>query len=221
MTKRLLVLTSCIAIPALLGVFALHWQMGRMPDFYQHSLHQPAHETRSDVKKFLTQTATLISDVRHAETWQAVFTEKGINAWLTEEFPKLKHRFHLDNTPWITQPRVRLKNGEILIGGMQHSLLGKRVIWARIRLWLTQTARIAIQIRELRVGNMPLPEHRIFQFVAESARRTEFPLEWKQLDGHPVAIIDLRTKAPFENLLLLETGDHYISVSGSNDTLQP
>src|SRR5262249_21304321 len=102
MSKRLFgagtFLGALVSIPA--GVwFSLTYQ----PSFYRDIFSLPRDQREVKAKHFVAQSLQLRNDICNEPTWEAVFSDQEVNAWLAED---LVTHFTDQLPPEVREPRV-------------------------------------------------------------------------------------------------------------------
>lgn len=179
-----------------LGLVLVHRALRHVPEFYRQSLANPplAAEQRRLGDKLEQQALQVRNDSRHAGRWQAVFTEEQLNAWLAVDLvQKFPHAMPRE----IRDPRVKIGQGEAQIGCTYEGPRIRTVISLTADVYLTQRPNeVAVRIKNLRAGRLPLPLSRSLEQIASKARDVRVDLTWSQQDADPVALIRVPIQHP-------------------------
>ena len=93
------------------------------------------------------------------------------------------------------------------------------VLTLKIEVYLQEPRVIALRICSVRVGALPWPMNRVLQSISDAGRRLGFPVQWRQANGDPVALITISApKGKHDKLVELETlrlGDGVLKIAGT------
>jgi hypothetical protein len=198
------------------GVFALYRASQQVPEFYQEALQaDPAIQTRTS-DHMLQKAADLASDLKREGQWQALFTAEEINGWLAVDLVQ-NHPHALP--PGVSQPRVAIGPQEMMLACRLRREDLSGVLSLTIEPYVAEPNVIAVRIRKVRLGALPLPLKQVLDQISQAARQMDFHLQWQQADGDPVALISVppprdekNQRVQVENLRL---GEGEIFVSGT------
>ncbi len=191
MRKWLLVAAAVLAIVLLVaaGVFWSAYRASQqVPEFYRLALEVDPAVQKVGSDQMLQRTTALVSDVKKPGRWQALFTEEQINGWLAVDLVK-NHSRALPST--ISDPRVSIEPGSMTFACRVRQDRWQSVLSLKVDVYLSSPDTVALRIRKARAGTMPLPLDTVLAQVAEAARRARHRVEWRQVDGDPVALIPL------------------------------
>ena len=184
----------------------------QVPEFYEKALQaDPAVQSEAS-DKMLQKASGLASDLEKRGEWQALFTEEEINGWLAADLAR-NHPHALPEG--ISSPRVAIAPESLTIACRLHRGNLQGVASLTVEPYLAEPNVIAVRIRSVRIGALPLPLGQVLDRVTEAARQADVRLEWQQADGDPVALVripptrDDRQQVHLENLRLGE-GEIYI-----------
>ncbi len=187
---RILLLMILVVVAVLLaGGTWVWWALHRVPDFYSKTVFVPPETLRPASNQMLRNTAALTSDLqRKSGQWQAVFTAEQINGWLAVDVPQ-NHPKSIP--PSMSDPRVAIEPGKLTIAARYAGDIGESVISLETDIFLPKDRpdTIAIRIRALRAGAVPIGIKKIVDGLTHSATESEWDLRWRQLDGDPVAYL--------------------------------
>lgn len=201
------------------GAYLLYQASQEVPDFYEKAVvvELPQAEQQVTGEIFEKQVLELHNDARHDGFWEASFTDEQINAWLAVDLPR---RFGNELPPQISQPRVEITADEFRLGFRYESEDLSTVISVAADAYLTETPNeVALRIRRVRAGSLPLPLKRFLGMVSKGAREAGILLRWANEKNDPVALLqmpmedqDLAGKSV--HLQALELRDHEIYLAG-------
>lgn len=160
-----------------------------VPEFYREALAPPASrgQQRAAGDEFERDVLTLRNAAVQTGRWQAEFTDERINAWLAAVLPQ-NHPRALPAE--IRDPRVKLSAEAAQIGCRFRYQGIDTVLSLRADVYLTdQPNQLAVRLRAVRAGWLPVPLSPLLERVSDAARRGDIDLTWSQRDGDPVALV--------------------------------
>ncbi len=176
------------------------------PEFYVQALEiepQVLEVAGDEMEKIVLD---LRNEVRRDGEWEASFTDEQINGWLASDLPQ---SFPEALPPHVSEPRVSLIPDLVQVAFRYHSERFSSVVSLGFSVQLTgQPNEIALRIRRLRAGALPLPA--VEQWKQELDRELAgagVPLKWEKAEGDDVAVISLPVEHEQFNgqRMLLET----------------
>jgi hypothetical protein len=185
--KRVLVIgTSLVLILA--GVAALGWlSLTHEPKFYREMVSSPGKQRVATAKRFVAQSLQLRNDIVNEPTWEAIFTDAEVNAWLAED---LVTHFADQLPPEVHEPRVMFETDRVTLAFELDRGPVRSVIWAVARPRVPEPNVLELTVEKIRAGVLPVPADRVLDRIAEYAREHGFEASWKKGDeGFPVATI--------------------------------
>ena len=136
-----------IAVVVLLGVLCaggagVYWSLKHVPDFYQQALAEKVDPVvrKAAAKKFVQTTLRLVDRIQHEDAWSEEFRQAQINSWLAEE---LHQKYEEVVPPGVTEPRVQITEGSVLIGFRYEDENFQGVVSVRLRPWVPEPNRLA------------------------------------------------------------------------------
>src|SRR6187549_2857605 len=81
--RALLVVSVLAAITAVLG--GVWISLTHRPAFYRLMVQVPPAQRAEKAKRFVAQSLQLRNDICNEPTWEAVFSDQDVNAWLAED----------------------------------------------------------------------------------------------------------------------------------------
>ena len=160
----------------------------RVPEFYQQAIQTDPKTQVAASDRMLQQTAALVSDVKRKEKWHFLFTAEEMNGWLAVDLPK-NHAKALP--PDLRDPRVSITPGELTIACQAQRGGIKTVLSLTVEAYVDEPNVVAIRLKKARAGVLPLPLNDVLDQFSAAARRAQVPVQWRQIDGDPVALIRL------------------------------
>jgi hypothetical protein len=191
--RRKSLILALLVVAALLGAIgtSLACLVWHEPAFYRRGAVAPGPQRQTWSGQFLGEMNHLSSAIqREEETWDAEFTTEQINAFLQEDFIKLR----LDETMLpenIDAPRVALDDECLRLGFRYGYGRWSTIITVDLRLWVAQgeANTVALELLGLHAGALPVSAQSLLEHVSEAAQRSGVDVSWYRHDGHPVALL--------------------------------
>ncbi len=215
LSKRLLgmgiFLGVVVSIPATVW-FCLTYQ----PSYYLAMISLPHDQREVKAKRFVAQSLQLRNDIVNEPTWEAVFSDQEVNAWLAED---LVRHFADQLPPEIRDPRVLFEMNRVILafqlakGGVQSVI----TVVARPSGPVGNTVELTLE--KIRAGILPVPADNVLDRIIEHARRHGVDVQWQRRDGYPVVILRYTPNLAREDVQLeeLEIRNGQIRLAGRSD----
>ena len=159
------------------------------PEFYQTALAVSDQAQAEQGRVFEKQFIDLQNKARTQRQWQAIFTEGQINGWLASDLPE---KFPGTLPRNVSEPRVEIEKDILRIAFRFNSSRIQGIIQADVDAFCTKIpGQIAIRIRRVRTGLLPIPVNSIADRLSSAIRRLGANVEWTEIDGNPVALIGI------------------------------
>ncbi len=213
---RIVLIVSCAAaiLLAAAGAWA-YWVSRQVPSFYAAALSQPADSAHQASDAMLREAAALVSDLRKSGRWQALFTVEQINGWLADDLQK-NHPTLLPST--ISEPRVAIENNQLKLGFRWQQPKWSVVVSLATEVYLREANVVAVRIRKVRAGGLPLPLRNLLHDLIAAGRGLDLQIEEQQIEGDPLLLITPPQDGDYGNLLVqleaLELHDGQLYVAG-------
>ncbi len=204
-----------LLVVGLLLVWAYHSSQ-QAPEFYRQALKIDPAKAADRSDRMLQRATALASEVKEKPNWQAIFTAEEINGWLAVDL--VKNHAHA-MPPDLHDPRVSIVPGELTIACQMQRGGFKSVLSLTIDVYLSRPGEIAVEIKKVRAGRLPLPLRDVWEQIAAAARQAAIPIRWEQKDGNPVVVICLPAMEDDKNRIILveqltlEQGEVYVAGS--------
>jgi hypothetical protein len=191
----------------------------RVRPFYEQALQIKPEVLERGSRELESRATALLSDARRAGEWHAIFTAEQINGWLALQLDEFRQDEPLSDR--IRDPRVAI-SPELLTLGFGTSSGGvETVVSVDAAVSLTHEGAVAIQLKSVRAGALPLPVMQLADEIATACERMALPVRWTQQASKPVAIVELdsdestgRRKFQIDELKL---GDGELYVAGHTE----
>lgn len=188
--KRLLtILAILVALLLLLAsvVLLALWRASQVvPDFYASAVNQDPAEQRAASDAMIQKTTLLISDVQKPGRWETLVTEEELNAWLAVD---LKENHPEALPPEFTEPRIAVDPGGLRLACRNRQTPVETVLSVACDVYLAEPGVLAVRVRQVRAGAVPLPLTGILDQIRDLGNRHGFAIQWQQAEGDPVALV--------------------------------
>jgi hypothetical protein len=213
---RIILLVSCATAALLAAACGWAYLASReVPPFYSAALAQSSTNVHQASDALLRQTAALVSDFRRAGQWKALFTTEQINGWLADDLLH-NHPTLLPST--ISDPRVAIENDQLMIGFRWKQPQWNVVVWLAAEVYLREPNVIAVRIRKVRAGGLPLPLKSLLHDLIVSGRGMALQIDEQQIEGDPLLLITPPQDGDYGDVLVqlesLELHDGQLYVAG-------
>jgi hypothetical protein len=221
--------SKIVAILAAVGVltfgvslFSIYEASRLVPEFYHEAISRDPIEQQEARDQFVVQATALASDLHRSGHWQSLFTADQINAWLALELATHYPDLLPDE---LRDPRISIRDREATIACRYESGGMAAVLSLTVDAYLHEPNVLALRIRRARAGALPVPLAQVLDSISHAARELKLRLEWRKIQGDPVALITFDKKGgeAFEglNLEAVELREDELFVSGTNGAEHP
>src|SRR5262249_12614567 len=125
--------------------------------------------------------------LHHRGGWSARFTQEEINGWLATDLPA---KFSTALPAGFSRPRVAIGPHEAQFAASYQQRGWETVFSLAGDVHLTtEPNEIAIRIKRVRAGALPMPLSKLLEDLSGLAARAEIPLRWTEVEGDPVALL--------------------------------
>jgi hypothetical protein len=189
------------------------------PQRFAEAVLPPGDERTRYSQEFYTAFSQLYSDLGADREWDARFTERQINSYLSEGFVQSRLSEHL-LPEHISEPRVLLEPDRVRVGFRYGSGFWSTLISVDLRLWLSgrEPNVLMLQLDGFHAGALPIWMQSVLEGVSEVGRQNGIDVTWYRHDGRPVALLRFQADKPRPTLHLraicLEDG--VIHIQGSS-----
>jgi hypothetical protein len=200
-----------LAIPVI-AWFSLTYQ----PSYYR-AMTRLSRAGRADrAKKFVAQSLQLRNDICNEPTWEAVFSDDEVNAWLAED---LITHFADQLPPEVNEPRLLFELDRITLAFQLHQRGIHSVITVVARPRVPEGNTVELTLEKIRAGILPVPADGFLDRIIDYARCHGVDAEWSRKDGYPVVVIRYTPNLDREDVRLeeLHIGNGQIRLAGRSD----
>src|ERR1700733_12930742 len=199
------------SIPA--GIwFALTYQ----PCYYRDMLLFTREQRAGKAKKFVAQSLQLRNNICNEPSWEAVFTDQEVNAWLAED---LVTHFADQLPPEVYEPRVLFELDRITLAFLLKQAGVQSVITVVARPRVPGGNTVELTLEKIRAGILPVPADNVLDRIIEYARYHGVDAEWTRRDGYPVVLMRYTPNLEREDVQLeeLQIRQGQIRLAGHSD----
>jgi hypothetical protein len=215
MCKRLVaagvLLGAAVAIPS--GIWlSLTYQ----PSYYRDIFKLPQAQREVRAKHFVAQSLQLRNDICNEPTWEAVFSDQEVNAWLAQD---LVTHFADQLPPEVHDPRVLFETDRVIFAFQLDKGSLQSVITVVARPRVPEENTVELTLEKIRAGILPVPADNILDRIIEHARYRGVNVQLKRRDGYPVVVMRYTPNLEREDVLLeeLEIRSGQIRLAGRSD----
>ena len=164
-------------------------QTHQVPDFYSRAETQLPARTLEASRQLNEDVVRLRDDAARIGSWQAVFSDDRLNAWLVEEFPK---QFPKLFARGASDPRVAIEDDRILVAARYKDHRFDTVVSCEVTLELTEEPNlIAVRVNNLRAGALRLPLNPFLKGITSEAASGDVDVQWDFTETGPVALVTI------------------------------
>ena len=198
-TKRILLVVALIAAVLVLAPTGLWLSLTHQPKFYAQLVATPSKDRAEESKHFEAQTLQLRNDIVNEPTWEALFTDKEVNAWLAED---LVNHFADQLPPEVHEPRVMFEKDLVTFAFKLDQGPVTSVVWIVARFSVPEDNVLSIAFEKIRAGALPLPASKFIEPLTAKAKSLGFDLKWTEEDGVPIASINYQSAKNVKAIIL-------------------
>ena len=132
------------------------------PAYYRDIVSLPHAQSEAKARHFVAQSLQLRNDICNEPTWEAVFSDQEVNAWLAED---LVTHFADQLPPEVHDPRVLFETDRVILafqlqrGGVQS------VITVSARPRVPEGNTVELTLEKIRAGILPVPADNILDQI--------------------------------------------------------
>lgn len=198
-SKRALVVgTGVVAVLAAVPV--LVWlSLTHEPTFYRAMVAVPHEKRQAEAKRFVSQSLQLRNDIANEPTWEAVFTDEEVNAWLAEDLVK---SFADQLPPEVHEPRVMFELDRVTLAFELDQGPVRSVIWVVASPRVPEENVLELTFEKIRAGMLPVPADRVLDRLVAVARSHGINVNCKRDGDFPVATFRYTPHAGRDDVML-------------------
>jgi hypothetical protein len=112
-----------------------------------------------------------------------------LNGWLATDLPE---KFPAALPVGVEEPRVAIEDGLLRVAARYRDKTVSSVLSFALQVQLADEPNLlAVRIREVRAGALPIPMNGWLEKVRRAIQRTNLVVRWSQSGGDPVALVEL------------------------------
>lgn len=143
----------------------------------------PREQIAGKAKHFVARSLQLRNDICTEPTWEAVFSDEEVNAWLAQD---LVTHFADQLPPEVREPRILFESDRVVLAfrldrGMFSSVV---TVVARPRIPAENTVELTLE--KIRAGILPVPADQVLDRIIERGRVYGVDAVWHKVEGYPV-----------------------------------
>lgn len=182
------VVIGCLVLLTAISGLSLYYASQEVPAFYEQALKQDQKIQQRASDQMLRGATALASDLQKRGTWQAAFTAEQINGWLAVDLKK-NHPNLLP--PGVSDPRIEIRERSATVACRYQANKLSNVFSLTFDVYLSAPDIVALEIRSAHAGKLPVPLGQVLDGITKSAQNMDLPLEWRQHNGNPVALLTI------------------------------
>jgi hypothetical protein len=185
------------------GLVGLPWvawiSLNHAPAFYRAAEAVPRAQRKAEVEGFVARSLQLRNDIVNEPTWEAVFTDQQVNAWLAEELVKT---FADQLPPEVHEPRVSFEADRVILAFQLDRGPLRSLISVAARVKVSEDNVLALTLERIRAGVVPVPSEEILERATAHAKLRGIDVTWSHDQGSPVATIRFKADDRREDIVL-------------------
>jgi len=194
LTIGLLILSTLVAVPALIWVSLTH-----QPHFYRAIVQVPRAQQAEKARQFVAQSLQLRNDIINEPSWEAIFSDEEVNAWLAKD---LVTEFADQVPPEVHEPRIVFGLDRITLAFELDQGPIRSVIWVVARPRVPEPNVLELTFEKIRAGVLPVPSERVIEQIVEQAHAHGLDVRREDVEGLPVLVFQYKPNSEREDVLL-------------------
>jgi hypothetical protein len=217
--NRVWAVVSLAATVVLVAVLSSAYYAARqVRPFYKQALQiEPALLERGS-RELESRASALYSDAKQQGRWQALFTAEQINCWLASQLAQNKDGLLPKD---FRDPRVAIARDLLTLGFRTKYGGVETVVSADASVFLTEEGSVAVRMKAVRAGALPLPVTQLAEQLAAACEKRSLPVRWTRQEGQPVALVELHSGKSLDkrqfHIDAIELGDGELYVAGHTE----
>lgn len=213
-----------LVLVSLAAVGVLGYLIKKVPAFYANAAQPGNYETREKASRLLTRIQDLKNDIRTKNKWGEVFTVEELNCFFAEMMVEkgsftglLPEGFH--------SPRVAIEGNHLKLGFRYGQGFWSSIVWIDLRIWLVaeETNLMAVEVCDLRAGQLGVGTQSILDAIGDAARGSNIDVTWYRYNGNPVGLFRFfpDQPRPASQVLTLDVNAGEIVIAGRSLAGEP
>jgi hypothetical protein len=215
-TSKCLLWIGTISV-VLVTIPAIVWlSLTYQPSYYRAMTRSSRADRADRAKKFVAQSLQLRNDICNEPTWEAVFSDEEVNAWLAED---LITHFADQLPPEVDEPRLLFELDRITLAFQLRQRGIHSVITVVARPRVPEGNTVELTLEKIRAGILPVPADNFLDRIIDYARTHGVDVQWSRKDGYPVVVMRYTPNLDREDVRLEEVqiGNGQIRLAGRSD----
>jgi hypothetical protein len=186
------------------------------PSYYRAMVNLPKEERAGKARHFVAQSLQLRNDIVNEPSWEAIFSDQEVNAWLAED---LVTYFADQLPPEVQDPRVLFETNRVILAFHLNRNGVQSVITVVARPRVPEGNTVELTLEKIRAGILPVPADNILDRITEYVRMRGMDVHWQRREGYPVLVMKYTPNLTREDVLLeqLEIRGGQIRLAGRSD----
>jgi hypothetical protein len=194
------------------------------PAFYRQAAVPPGAERQKQSKEVLNKFFGLYDNISSKPQWSETFTEEQLNSYFEEDFQRTGP-VEKGLPEGFSHPRVAIEPGRLRLAFRYGSAGLSSVVSVELRMWLVEKEPnvVALELRGLHAGLVPVSSQSLLEAVSEAARQLNLDVTWYRHEGNPVAVVRYRDEQtrPGVQLERLELRQGQLYIQGTGEAALP
>jgi hypothetical protein len=215
-TSKWLLLVGAILVVLLTIPVVVWFSLTYQPSYYRAMVRLTREQRKGQAKKFVAQSLQLRNDICNEPTWEAVFTDGEVNAWLAED---LITHFADQLPPEVNEPRLLFELDRITLAFELRQRGIHSVITVIARPRIPEGNTVELTLEKIRAGILPVPPDHILDRIIDYARYHGVDAQWSRKDGYPVVVMRYTPNVEREDVQLeqVQVCNGQIRLAGRSD----
>ena len=215
LSRRLLRVGSIVGLIVAIPV-AIWFSITYQPPYYLAMIRLPLEQREIKAKHFVAQSLQLRNDIVNEPTWQAVFSDQEVNAWLAKD---LVEHFADQLPPEVHDPRVLFEMNRVVLAFQLEKGGFHSVITVVARPHVPEDNTVELTLEKIRAGILPVPADNVLDRIIDHARHRGVNVQWQRRDGYPVVVMRYTPNLSREDVQLeeLEIRNGQLRLAGRSD----
>jgi hypothetical protein len=159
------------------------------PSFYRQALRVQPTQAAEDGANFEHEVLELRNESLETGNWEAAFTAEQLNGWMAVDLPE---KFPAMLPRGVEEPRVAIEDGLVRVAARYRDRTINSIVSFALELQLADEPNtIAVCIRDVRAGALPIPIATWLEKVQKALGDSELAVRWSQSSDDPVALVQI------------------------------